>query len=86
MFVLWGLALDVGSGALNNAIAWVFRIFCRIIGAFLRCQHWIILFSNWKSGTAQNRGDTGEDFERPLDLILFLLNKNKIEIQDIPLH
>ena len=33
MFVLWGLVLlDVGSGALNSAIAWVFRIFCRIIG------------------------------------------------------
>ena len=25
-----------------------------------------------------------EDFEGPLDLILFLLSKNKIEIQDIP--
>ena len=33
MFVLWGLVLlDVGSGALNSAIAWVFRIFCRIVG------------------------------------------------------
>ena len=33
MFVLWGLVLlDVDSGALNSAIAWVFRIFCRIIG------------------------------------------------------
>ena len=33
MFVLWGLVLlDVGSGALNSAIAWVFRIFCRIFG------------------------------------------------------
>ena len=26
-----------------------------------------------------------EDFEGPLDLILFLLSKNKIEIQDIPI-
>ena len=26
------MLLDVGSGALNSAIAWVFRIFCRIIG------------------------------------------------------
>lgn len=26
-----------------------------------------------------------EDFEGPLDLILFLLGKNKIEIQDIPI-
>ena len=24
--------VGVGSGALNSAIAWVFRIFCRIIG------------------------------------------------------
>lgn len=33
MFVLWGLVLlDVGSGALSSAIAWVFRIFCRIVG------------------------------------------------------
>lgn len=30
-------------------------------------------------------GETLEDFEGPLDLILFLLNKNKIEIQDIPI-
>ena len=26
------MLLDVGSGALNSAIAWVFRIFCRIVG------------------------------------------------------
>ena len=26
-----------------------------------------------------------QDFEGPLDLILFLLSKNKIEIQDIPI-
>ena len=26
-----------------------------------------------------------EDFEGPLDLFLFLLSKNKIEIQDIPI-
>ena len=26
-----------------------------------------------------------EDFEGPLDLILYLLSKNKIEIQDIPI-
>ena len=31
------------------------------------------------------KGETLEDFEGPLDLILFLLNKNKIEIQDIPI-
>ena len=30
-------------------------------------------------------GEILEDFEGPLDLILFLLNKNKIEIQDIPI-
>ena len=29
--------------------------------------------------------ETLEDFEGPLDLILFLLSKNKIEIQDIPI-
>ena len=29
--------------------------------------------------------DGREDFEGPLDLILFLLSKNKIEIQDIPI-
>ena len=29
--------------------------------------------------------DALEDFEGPLDLILFLLSKNKIEIQDIPI-
>ncbi len=29
--------------------------------------------------------ETMEDFEGPLDLILFLLSKNKIEIQDIPI-
>ena len=31
-----------------------------------------------------NRGEL-EDFEGPLDLILFLLSKNKIEIEDIPI-
>ena len=30
-------------------------------------------------------GEVLEDFEGPLDLILFLLSKNKIEIQDIPI-
>ena len=30
-------------------------------------------------------GESLEDFEGPLDLILFLLSKNKIEIQDIPI-
>ena len=29
--------------------------------------------------------ETLQDFEGPLDLILFLLSKNKIEIQDIPI-
>ena len=34
----------------------------------------------------QNRsGEVMEDFEGPLDLILHLLSKNKIEIQDIPI-
>lgn len=34
----------------------------------------------------QTKGDAPlEDFEGPLDLILFLLSKNKIEIQDIPI-
>ena len=34
----------------------------------------------------QGKGDeTLQDFEGPLDLILFLLSKNKIEIQDIPI-
>ena len=34
----------------------------------------------------QEKGnDTLQDFEGPLDLILFLLSKNKIEIQDIPI-
>ena len=34
----------------------------------------------------QSRGsETPEDFEGPLDLILFLLSKNKIEIEDIPI-
>ncbi len=34
----------------------------------------------------QNRtSDVMEDFEGPLDLILYLLSKNKIEIQDIPI-
>ncbi|MBQ0038688.1 MAG: segregation/condensation protein A [Clostridiales bacterium] len=34
----------------------------------------------------QGKGDAPmEDFEGPLDLILFLLGKNKIEIQDIPI-
>ena len=34
----------------------------------------------------QTRGDEPlEDFEGPLDLILYLLSKNKIEIQDIPI-
>lgn len=34
----------------------------------------------------QGRGDEAlQDFEGPLDLILFLLSKNKIEIQDIPI-
>ena len=34
----------------------------------------------------QSRGDEAlQDFEGPLDLILFLLSKNKIEIQDIPI-
>ncbi len=34
----------------------------------------------------QTKGDEPlEDFEGPLDLILFLLSKNKIEIQDIPI-
>ena len=30
-------------------------------------------------------GEGMEDFEGPLDLILYLLGKNKIEIQDIPI-
>ena len=34
----------------------------------------------------QGKGDEAlQDFEGPLDLILFLLSKNKIEIQDIPI-
>ena len=34
----------------------------------------------------QTKGDEPlEDFEGPLDLILYLLSKNKIEIQDIPI-
>ncbi|MBQ1890326.1 MAG: segregation/condensation protein A [Selenomonas sp.] len=34
----------------------------------------------------QEKGnDALQDFEGPLDLILFLLSKNKIEIQDIPI-
>lgn len=34
----------------------------------------------------QSRGNEAlEDFEGPLDLILFLLSKNKIEIEDIPI-
>ena len=34
----------------------------------------------------QGRADEAlQDFEGPLDLILFLLSKNKIEIQDIPI-
>lgn len=34
----------------------------------------------------QGKGDeTLQDFEGPLDLVLFLLSKNKIEIQDIPI-
>ena len=33
----------------------------------------------------QTRNEAMEDFEGPLDLILFLLSKNKIEIQDIPI-
>jgi segregation and condensation protein A len=34
----------------------------------------------------QGKGDDAlQDFEGPLDLILFLLSKNKIEIQDIPI-
>ena len=34
----------------------------------------------------QPRGcESLDDFECPLDLILFLLSKNKIEIQDIPI-
>ncbi|MBO4854545.1 MAG: segregation/condensation protein A [Oscillospiraceae bacterium] len=34
----------------------------------------------------QSKGDEAlQDFEGPLDLILFLLSKNKIEIQDIPI-
>ena len=34
----------------------------------------------------QGKGDeTLQDFEGPLDLIIFLLSKNKIEIQDIPI-
>ena len=33
----------------------------------------------------QSRNEAMEDFEGPLDLILFLLSKNKIEIQDIPI-
>ena len=33
-------------------------------------------------GVVKSRDDT-QDFEGPLDLILFLLSKNKMEIQDI---
>jgi len=33
----------------------------------------------------RSRTEELEDFEGPLDLILFLLSKNKIEIQDIPI-
>ena len=32
-----------------------------------------------------SRSEEMQDFEGPLDLILFLLSKNKIEIQDIPI-
>ena len=38
-----------------------------------------------EKGVQPKTGETLEDFEGPLDLILFLLNKNKIEIQDIPI-
>ena len=33
----------------------------------------------------ERSAETLQDFEGPLDLILFLLSKNKIEIQDIPI-
>ena len=36
-------------------------------------------------GIVHTKSDVLEDFEGPLDLILFLLSKNKIEIQDIPI-
>ncbi|MBQ5536137.1 MAG: chromosome segregation protein ScpA, partial [Oscillospiraceae bacterium] len=37
-------------------------------------------------GVVQERGlEPLQDFEGPLDLILFLLSKNKIEIQNIPI-
>ena len=31
----------------------------------------------------KSRDETAEDFDGPLDLILLLLSKNKIEIQDV---
>ena len=36
-------------------------------------------------GVVHARAETLEDFDGPLDVILLLLSKNKIEIQDIPI-
>ena len=35
------------------------------------------------AGVLRGQGDSTEDFDGPLDVILLLLSKNKIEIQDI---
>ena len=35
------------------------------------------------TGVVKAKDDTAEDFDGPLDVILLLLSKNKIEIEDI---
>ena len=35
------------------------------------------------TGVVKAKDETAEDFDGPLDLILLLLSKNKIEIQDV---
>ena len=38
------------------------------------------------AGVLRGQGDSTEDFDGPLDVILLLLSKNKIEIQDISIY
>ena len=63
--------------------------FCGCLGRFLACGEVNDLdspvFKLEHVVRPRPSADDLEDFEGPLDLILYLLSKNKIEIQDIPI-
>ena len=78
------ISVGIGSNALDSAIRWVFMLLCKAVGLVCGVELDDPIYKLEK--VVQTKGDEPlEDFEGPLDLILYLLSKNKIEIQDIPI-